>query len=140
MHLHKCDHIPFHGFLHFAINSQKQLDSVDIMARTVGLKINRAETEFMVVGHWASSIELRVSTATLNLFKDFQNLGSLLLNCLKDFEIKKLLAWKASILVVKIWKSSSISNAVKVKLFRDNIQSKQPYQQWCRLFLKYLIC
>jgi hypothetical protein len=28
-----------------AINSQKQLDSVDTVARSVGLKINRAETE-----------------------------------------------------------------------------------------------
>jgi hypothetical protein len=34
-----------------AINSQKQLDSVDIMARKVGLKINRAKTEFMMVGN-----------------------------------------------------------------------------------------
>jgi Reverse transcriptase (RNA-dependent DNA polymerase) len=32
-----------------AINSQKQLDSVDIMARKVGLKINTAKTEFMMV-------------------------------------------------------------------------------------------
>jgi hypothetical protein len=31
-----------------AINSQKQLDSVDIMAR---LKINRAKAEFMMVGN-----------------------------------------------------------------------------------------
>jgi Reverse transcriptase (RNA-dependent DNA polymerase) len=59
-----------------AINSQKQLDSVDIMARKVGMKINRAKTEFMMVGNWASSIELRVSTGTIKLVKDFKYLGS----------------------------------------------------------------
>jgi hypothetical protein len=52
-----------------AINSQKQLDLVDIMARRVGLKINRAKTEFMMVD-WASPTELRVSTGAINLVKD----------------------------------------------------------------------
>jgi hypothetical protein len=37
-----------------SINSQKQLDSVDIMARKAGLKIKRAKTEFMIVENWAS--------------------------------------------------------------------------------------
>jgi hypothetical protein len=59
-----------------AINFQKQLDSVDIMARKVGLKIKRAKTEFMMVGNWASPIELRVSTGTINLVKNFKYLGS----------------------------------------------------------------
>jgi diphthamide synthase (EF-2-diphthine--ammonia ligase) len=54
-----------------AINSQKQLDSVDIMARRVNLKIKRAKTEFMMFGNWASPRELRVSTGTINLVKDF---------------------------------------------------------------------
>jgi Reverse transcriptase (RNA-dependent DNA polymerase) len=43
-----------------AISSRKQLDSVDTMARKVGLKINRAKTEFMMGGNWASPIDLRV--------------------------------------------------------------------------------
>jgi hypothetical protein len=74
-----------------AINSQKQLDSVDIMARRIGLKINRAKTEFMM-------LELLVSTGTINLVKDFKYLGSWPLNCMKDFEIRNVLAWKACIL------------------------------------------
>jgi hypothetical protein len=89
-----------------AIDSQKQLDSVDIMARRGDLKINRAKTEFMMVGNWASPIELRVSTGTVNLVKDFKYIGSWL-NCTKDFEIGKALAWKACILLIKIWKSST---------------------------------
>jgi hypothetical protein len=46
------------------------------MARKVGLKINRAKTEFMMLGNWASPIELRVSTGTINLVKDLKYLGS----------------------------------------------------------------
>jgi hypothetical protein len=30
-----------------------QRDAVDIMARQVGLKIDRAKTKFMVVGDWS---------------------------------------------------------------------------------------
>jgi Reverse transcriptase (RNA-dependent DNA polymerase) len=57
-----------------AINSQKQLDSVDIMARKVGLKIKRAKTEIMMVRNWTSPIELRVSTSTIKLVKHFKYL------------------------------------------------------------------
>jgi hypothetical protein len=110
-----------------ATNSQKQLDSVDIMARRVGLKINRAKTEFMMVGNWSSPIELRVSTGTINLVDDFKYLGSWLLNCTKDFEIRKALAWKACIRLVKIWKSKSISNTVKINLFRACVESTLLY-------------
>jgi hypothetical protein len=73
---------------HDAINSQKQLESADIMARRVGSEINRAKIEFMMVGQW----ELRVSTRTKNLVKGSKYLGSRLLNCAKDFEIRKALA------------------------------------------------
>jgi hypothetical protein len=38
-----------------AENARKQLDSVVIMACRVGLKINKAKTEFMKVGKWSSS-------------------------------------------------------------------------------------
>jgi hypothetical protein len=62
------------------------------MARRVSLKTNRAKTEFMMVRNWASPIELRVSTGIINLVKDFKYLGSWLLYCTKDFEIRKALA------------------------------------------------
>ena len=108
-------------------NAQKQLNSVDVMARRVGLKINRAKTEFMMVGNWSSSLELRVSTGTINQVNDFKYLGSWLLDCTKDFEIRKALAWKACTRLVKVWKSPSISNAVKIKLFRACVESTLLY-------------
>jgi selenocysteine-specific translation elongation factor len=49
----------------YADKAPKQLVSVDVIARRVGLKINSAKTEFMMVGNWLSSKELRVSTRLL---------------------------------------------------------------------------
>jgi hypothetical protein len=93
------------------------------MARRVGLKINREKTEFMMVGNRSYPIELRVSTGSINLVKDFKYLGSWQLYCTKDFEITKALAWNACIRLVKIWRSNSISSAVKIKLFRACVES-----------------
>jgi hypothetical protein len=104
-----------------AINSQKQLDSIEIMARKVGLKISRAKTEFVMVENWTSLIELRVSTGTINLVKNFKYLGSWLLSCAENFEIRKALAWKACIRLVKIWKSNSISCVESTLLYNATL-------------------
>jgi hypothetical protein len=53
-----------------AVNAQKQLDSGDIMARRDGFKVGRARTEFMMVVSWSSSLELQVSTGTINQVQD----------------------------------------------------------------------
>jgi hypothetical protein len=50
----------------YAENVQKHLDSVDVMARRVVLKIDRAKTEFIMMGNRSSSLELPVSTGTIN--------------------------------------------------------------------------
>jgi hypothetical protein len=60
-----------------SINSQKQLNSVDLTARRVGLKINIAKTAFVVVGNWTTPIELCVSIGTINLVKDFTSIHDL---------------------------------------------------------------
>jgi hypothetical protein len=90
----------------------KSLDSVDVTTRRVGIKINRAKTEIMMVGNWSFSLELRVSR-TINQVKDFKYLGSWLLYCTKDFEGRRALAWKAYTRLVKVWKSTPISNSVE---------------------------
>jgi hypothetical protein len=53
--------------------------------------------------------------------------GSCLLHRTKDFDIRKALAWKACILLVKIWKSNCISSAVKIKSFRACVGSILQY-------------
>jgi hypothetical protein len=47
------------------------------MTRRVGLKINKAKTEFMMVGNWSYSLELRVSTGTFDQTSSTEDLGSL---------------------------------------------------------------
>jgi hypothetical protein len=84
----------------------------------------------MVIRNWASPIELRVSKGAIDLVKDFIYLRSCLLKCAKDSEIRKALAWNACIRLVKIWKSSSISSAAKIKLFRDCVESTFQYNSF----------
>jgi hypothetical protein len=92
------------------------------MARKVDFKINRAKTEFTMVGNRASPVELCVSTGTINLVKVL-----VFRIRTKNVETRKALAWKACIRVVKIWKSSSIFIAVKTKLFRACVESTLLY-------------
>jgi hypothetical protein len=66
-----------------------QLDAVDIMARRVGLKFDRAKTKFMAVGDWSSFLDLRDSTVAIGQVMDFKYLRSWTLNCTKDVEIRK---------------------------------------------------
>jgi hypothetical protein len=84
-----------------AVKAQKQLHSIDIMARRVGLNINRAKAEFMMMKNWSSSQDIRVSIGTINQVQDFKHLGSWLLNCRKDFELRKALAWEACTRLLK---------------------------------------
>jgi hypothetical protein len=83
--------------------------------------------EFMMVGNLSSSLELRVSTGTIYQVQDFKCLGSCLLNCSKDFEVRKALAWKACTRLVKVWRSTCISNAVKIKINRSCVESTLLY-------------
>ena len=67
----------------------------------VGLNYNVAKTEYMLIGNWnierSQNFVIRVSSgAVINEVKDFKYLGSWLLNCTKDFEISKQLAWNTA--------------------------------------------
>ena len=59
----------------------------------------------------------------LRKVNDFKYLGSWLLNCNKDFDVRRALAWNACIRLVKIWKSNSVSREVKLNLFRACVES-----------------
>ena len=112
------------------IKAQTMALSIESIARQVGLKINVQKTEYILVGElWKSTanFEIRLSSGILKRVYDFKYLGSWLLNCHKDFEIRRALAWKACTRLVKIWKSKSISRAVKVNLFRACVESTLLY-------------
>jgi hypothetical protein len=45
------------------------------------------------------------------------------LNCTKDFEVKKVVAWKACTRLLKGSRNTSISNSVEIKFFRACVES-----------------
>ena len=77
----------------------------------------------MLVGPWDETVLLRVAKGAIKQVTDFKYLGSWLMDSSKDFEIRKALAWKACIKLVKIWKSTAITKKVKVNLFLACIES-----------------
>jgi hypothetical protein len=64
----------------------------------------------MLVGKWPNknNIKIMLSSGNINLVDDYKYLGSWLINSKKDFEVRKVLAWKTCIKLKKIWKSDLI--------------------------------
>jgi hypothetical protein len=103
--------------------AQEMLSSVAYWAGKVGLNVNLSKTEYMLVGNWPESPSIWLNSGLLKQVKDFKYLGSWLLDCTKDFEARKALAWTACIRLNKIWKSMTLSRDVKTNLFRACVES-----------------
>ena len=73
--------------------------------------------------NYTHTFDIRVESGVLRRVSDFKYLGSWLLNCNKDFEVRRALAWNACTRLGKIWKSRSISRDVKLNLFRACVES-----------------
>jgi hypothetical protein len=106
-------------------NIQIMLNSIESFALKVGLKINRDKTEFMLIGNWVNKHEILISLSSgkINAVDDFKYLGSWLLNSSKDFETRKILAWKVCIKLKKIWQSNIISKNLKLNIFKACVES-----------------
>jgi len=112
------------------VKAQQMLLAIESVAQLVGLKINVPKTEYITVGKlWESTepFEIRLASGVLRRVADFKYLGSWLMNCTKDFEVRRALAWKACTRLIKIWKSSTISRDIKVNLFRACVESTLLY-------------
>ena len=83
-------------------NAQSMLSSIESAALQVGLKINYSKTEFLLVGRWDTPVSITVSSKPINQVSDFKYLGSWLMDCTKDFNIRKALAWKAAMRLVQV--------------------------------------
>ena len=70
------------------------------------------------MGHWDAQVTIRLASGVVKRDDDFKYLGSWLIDSTKDFNVRKALAWKACLRLVKIWKSSKISRRLKFTLFR----------------------
>ncbi len=104
-----------------ASNMQIMILSIELWALKVGLKINGPKTEFMVSGHvdlLAPSAKFHLSSGLeLKKVLDFKYLGTWLLSSMNDFKLRRNAAWSAIKRLNGIWKSTAISNHLKIRLF-----------------------
>ena len=106
--------------------AQRLLSSLEKVALTVGLKINRPKTEYLLVGDWGDRTKqrgLKIKDGPISLVEDYKYLGSWLLSSRKDFTIRRDLAWKAHKKLFRIWKSKTITRNVKINIFRATVES-----------------
>jgi len=106
--------------------AQDFLSRVEASALKVGLRINRAKTEYILAGKWSENDlknKLSVNTYTIARVDDFKYLGSWILSPDKDFEVRRGLAWDAAKKMTRVWKSQYSSSNFKYRLFRATIES-----------------
>ena len=114
------------------IRAQNTLNQLCTHARSVGLLINIAKTEYMEIGDWSHDCEDRQLyiqygdiASNIKKVQEFKYLGSILTtdnNCYKDFLHRKSLAWYALNNCKKLWKSN-IDNKDKVYFFRCIVET-----------------
>ena len=105
--------------------AQKLLSNLEKVALTVGLKINRPKTEYLLVGDWGDKKKqgIKVKEGPIQQVEDYKYLGSWLKDSHKDFKIRRDLAWKAHKKLFRIWKSKTITREVKINIFRATVES-----------------
>ena len=110
-----------------AAKAQSMLSAIEATALKVGLRINLSKTEFLLVGAWTEPVTISLASGSIKQVSDFKYLGSWLMDCSKDFEVRKALAWNAAIKLVKIWKNNHIKEEIKYNLFRACVESTLLY-------------
>ena len=81
--------------------TQKMLLGNEREASIVGLKINVAKTQYIMVGNWSDHSQadcvLQIAAGTITLVDDFRYLGSWIMDSKKDFLAWKALAWDTAL-------------------------------------------
>ena len=97
-------------------NAQAQLSRTAAAAEDLGLVISVPKTEYMTV-NCNPQPPLEVYGQPIKHVPNFRYLGSMMASSISDLTRRKALAWTAFWKLEKIWRSSTISIATKVKLF-----------------------
>ena len=102
--------------------AQVLLQRVETEAKRVGLQINAKKIEAMVYNQ-DDTIPIKTNDG-INIKKvdNFKYLGGWMMSTVKDFEIRKALAWTACHKLKKIW-TSNLSRKLKVRLFLATVES-----------------
>ena len=105
-------------------NILQLLHSVEHYAQLVGLKINVAKTEYLLIGDWSSQknspngFHIASSNGSvLQEVPDFKYLGSWILNTESDFKVRIANAWSAARKLNRIWKNKILPRDIKLRVF-----------------------
>ena len=103
-------------------DAQALLTSAEQEALTVGLKINRKKTEYMLVGDFKADAGLSVIEGPIAWTNDFKYLGSWVVSSKRDFEVRRAQAWQAWKRMHRVWQSN-VSCNIKVRLFQTTVET-----------------
>ena len=102
--------------------AENHLKNIEQAGQRVGLSINRKKTKIFLVNHQLSN-PAPPTLANLEVVEDFKYLGANIASSYKDFKQRRGIAWSQFWKLDKIWRSSQISNKLKLRLFDSLILS-----------------
>ena len=106
--------------------AQNLLLSTELWAKKVGLNINVAKTEFLLIGSWNPSDRepnfYLSGNKSINEVNDFKYLGTWLRSTSKDLTIRKAQAWEAARRLYRLWKCKILTQSTKLNLFKSLIE------------------
>ena len=101
------------------------LDEIEKWALTVGLRINRKKTEYMLFGNWSTDQphqKLSLSTGDIQIASDFKYLGCWIKSVEKNLSVRIAMAWDAVKRMRKVW-NSDIERPLRISLFRSTVET-----------------
>ena len=97
--------------------AQSLLTAVEQEALSVGLKINRKMTKYMLVGDFKADSGLTVVEGPIAWVNDFKGLGSWVMSSRRDFEVRHAQAWQGCKRMYRLWQFN-VSCSTKMHLFQ----------------------
>ena len=95
---------------------------VEEEAAKIGLYINANKTEIMSYNQ-IKPVTLHTKCKTVpKVVDNFKYMGAWMASSLKDFEVRKAIAWKACHKLNQIWKST-MNRKLKIPIFRATIET-----------------
>jgi hypothetical protein len=106
------------------VEMQIMLDNVIKNAKLVGLQINVKKTQWLVAGKEVNTKDtLTVNSVPLEKIDDYKYLGVWIKSTMKEFNVRKALAWEAAKRIKKLWISPTLSEHLKIRVFQTCVES-----------------
>ena len=116
--------------------AQEQLEECSRTASSVGLEINIGKTK-QIIFNAAASEPLKLNGEEIEIVNDFKYLGSLMATTGNEIKSRKGQAWSAFWKMTKLWHSSKMSLALKMRIFKASVISVLLYGSEAWLITKY---